>query len=420
MRNNIPSDDLQRDTSKTVANDPVRNSTRAVSATPDTDADENNGYTRLNESRVAVRQTVDVIAPKATQVKIPSGYIMEINQLPFPSLICDTEATIIKANTGFYELTGFSEAEYTGKPLKDLIASGSNEAVLPLLAEFNHQGKDTLKTELLLNTTGKAKKYVLLQSQLIRDSAGVASQILVQLVDLTQRNESQELLKKRSDELEKFVYSTSHDLRAPLRSIMGLIFIIQQEKDQAAISTYLDMIRSSVNRMDNFIKELVDISRNSRQPINKEEINLEETVTEIFDSLRFIPGAEKIEFILNVKQDRPFYSDSGRVKVILNNLISNAIAYHRTGQENPYIKVQVNVTNKYCHIEVIDNGRGIQKEHQAKIFDMFYRASDDSKGSGLGLYIVKEAVNKLNGDIRIKSTWGEGSTFSLKFFNLAP
>jgi signal transduction histidine kinase len=82
--------------------------------------------------------------------------------------------------------------------------------------------------------------------------------------------------------------------------------------------------------------------------------------------------------------------------------------------------VQVNVTNKYCHIEVIDNGRGIQKEHQAKIFDMFYRASDDSKGSGLGLYIVKEAVNKLNGDIRIKSTWGEGSTFSLKFFNLAP
>jgi PAS domain S-box-containing protein len=362
----------------------------------------------------------DVIASKPTHAKIPTGYTMEINQLPFPSLICDIDATVIKANTGFFELTGLSEVEYAGKPLTDLFTAESEEAALPILAEFNRLRKDVLKTEVLLNTTGKSKKYVLLQSQLIRDSAGGPSQILLQLVDLTQRNESQELLKKRSEELEKFVYSTSHDLRAPLRSILGLIFIIQQETDQAAISTYLDMIRSSVSRMDNFIKELVDISRNSRQPINKEEVNLEEVVTEIFDSLRFTPGAEKIELTLNVQQDRPFYSDSGRVKVILNNLISNAIAYHRTGQENPFIKVQANVTNKFCHIEVIDNGRGIQKEHQAKIFDMFYRASDDSRGSGLGLYIVKEAVNKLNGDIRIKSVWGEGSTFSLKFFNLAP
>jgi PAS domain S-box-containing protein len=375
-------------------------------------------HIHLQQSRVAVRQKVDVINQKLTSLQIPTSYTMEINQLPFPTLICDTSNTIIEANSNFCELTGFSAGEYTGKVLKDLVDASSTESVLPLAETFSSLGKDTLETEVLINTAGKAKKYVLIKSQLMRTSSGVPSRILIQLVDLTNRNENAELLKKRSDELEKFVYSTSHDLRAPLRSIMGLLFIIQQETDQAAINTYLDMIRSSINRMDNFIKELVDISRNSRQPIHKEEINLQEVVNEIFDSLRFIPGAEKIDFILNVKQDKPFLSDSGRVKIILNNLISNAIAYHRVGQAHPFIKVQATVTNKFCHIEVADNGRGIQKEHQAKIFDMFYRASDDSRGSGLGLYIVKEAVKKLNGEIRIKSAWGEGTTFSLKFFNL--
>ena len=257
----------------------------------------------------------------------------------------------------------------------------------------------------------------MVKSKTLRDHSGIARQFLVQLVDLSHRNATEERLRKKSEELERFVYSTSHDLRAPLRSILGLIYIIQQETDQDAVRTYLEMIRSSVNRMDNFIKEIVDLSRNSKQPINTEEIDLKEVVTEIFDSLRFIPGAEKIDFILTIKQARPFVSDISRIKVVLNNLISNAIAYHRMHQEHPFIEVRINVTNKYCCIEVIDNGRGIQQEHQTKIFDMFYRASDDAKGSGLGLYIVKEAVQKLNGEIRIKSTWGEGTTFSLKFFN---
>jgi PAS domain S-box-containing protein len=345
---------------------------------------------------------------------------MEINQLPLPIIICDIDNKIMSVNESFYQLMGFSQTDYAGKYLTDLFHPGRKNDLLPQTEEFLITGKETLQAEMCIQTAVKSSKYVLLQSKLIKNQAGVPQQIIVQLVDITERTEAEELTSKRSADLEKFVFSTSHDLRAPLRSIMGLLYIIQQETNRDAVSTYLDMIRSSVNRMDNFIKEIVDLSRNSRQPIHKEEINLEAIVTEIFDSLRFIPGAEKIDLQLNIKQIRPFYSDSSRIKVILNNLISNAIAYHRTNQENPFIEVKINVASKYCHIDVIDNGRGIQKEHQAKIFDMFYRASDDSRGSGLGLYIVKEAVQKLNGEIRIKSTWGEGTTFSLKFFNYAP
>ncbi len=216
------------------------------------------------------------------------------------------------------------------------------------------------------------------------------------------------------------MYSTSHDLRAPLRSILGLIYIMQNESNPDAMRTYLDMMRISVNRMDAFIKEIVELSRNSQQGVKIEKIDLSAIVSEIFENLRYIPGAEKINFATEIEQTAAFFSDISRIKVILNNLVANAITYHNFNQDSPLIKVQAVIKGKYALIEVIDNGRGIKKEHQDKIFDMFYRASEDAKGSGLGLYIVKEAVTKLNGNIEIKSKWGAGTTFSVKIMNSTP
>jgi PAS domain S-box-containing protein len=370
-----------------------------------------------NKSRLAVRHNEDTVAQVGVVSQGNTSYTMDINQLPFPTIVCDTNFQIIVVNSSLHEFTELPATTYIGKSFLEFVQEDHTANLLSLKDQAMLSGKDTTETEIYLSASGQLSKCVLVKCKTIRDHSGIPKQFLLQLVDLSHRNATEERLRKKSEELERFVYSTSHDLRAPLRSILGLIYIIQQETDQDAIRTYLEMIRSSVNRMDNFIKEIVDLSRNSRQPINTEEIDLKEVVTDIFDSLRFIPGAEKIDFILTIKQARPFVSDISRIKVVLNNLISNAIAYHRMQQEHPFIEVRINVTNKYCYIEVIDNGRGIQQEHQTKIFDMFYRASDDAKGSGLGLYIVKEAVQKLNGEIRIKSTWGEGTTFSLKFFN---
>jgi signal transduction histidine kinase len=247
---------------------------------------------------------------------------------------------------------------------------------------------------------------------------------MLQFVDISERKEFEELLQKRSEQLEKankeldrFVYSTSHDLRAPLRSILGLIYIMQQEADPAAQKTYLEMMRSSVNRMDAFIKEIVELSKNSMQDVKIEKIDLPALVSETFENLRFIPGAEKIDFSVEVNQNSEFHSDESRLRIILNNLIANAVTYHNFNQEDPYIKVQATIRNKFAIIEVIDNGRGIKKEHQEKIFDMFYRASEDTKGSGLGLFIVKEAIAKLKGSIRLKSKLGAGTKFSIRLLN---
>jgi signal transduction histidine kinase len=220
-------------------------------------------------------------------------------------------------------------------------------------------------------------------------------------------------LSKRNTELDNFVYSVSHDLRAPIASVLGLINLARKDKETAMKDMYLDMINKSAMQQDHFIKEILDQSRNSRLEVRREEIFFEPLIDETFTQLKFAtPTGKSVEKIIHIKQDGPFYSDRWRLKVILNNIISNAIRY-RNGKD-PVIKVDVEITNHLASLAIEDNGKGIEKEHLPNIYKMFYRATDDGAGSGLGLYIVKEAIDKLNGDIQIDSTVGQGTRVQLQ------
>lgn len=219
-------------------------------------------------------------------------------------------------------------------------------------------------------------------------------------------------LSKRNTELDNFVYSVSHDLRAPIASVLGLINLAKKDGDLAMKDTYLDMINNSALQQDHFIREILDQSRNSRLDVKREEIHFEPIIDETFSQLSFAtPTGKAVEKIISVQQEKPFYCDRWRLKVILNNIISNAIRY-RNGRD-PVIKVNVNVTDDGAQVRIEDNGKGIAKEHLKHVCRMFYRATDDGAGSGLGLYIVKEAIDKLNGSINIDSVEGQGTTVQL-------
>ena len=247
------------------------------------------------------------------------------------------------------------------------------------------------------------------------------------VVDITEKKQSEELLKSKNEELKKineeldrFVYSASHDLRAPLTSLLGLINIAQSDRYINGIAEHLELMKRSVLKLDSFIIDIINYSRNARLEIEIEEIDLEALVTETMDNLQYISSTEKIEKRINIVQKVPLYSDSKRISILLNNLISNAIRYHNLILDDPYIEVKGKVTKKKARFDIIDNGKGIGKQYLNNIFAMFFRASDDSKGSGLGLYIVKETVAKLNGKISVTSEVGEGSTFSIVIPNLRP
>jgi signal transduction histidine kinase len=219
-------------------------------------------------------------------------------------------------------------------------------------------------------------------------------------------------LSKRNTELDNFVYSVSHDLRAPIASVLGLINLAKKDSNLAMKDVYLDMIHKSANQQDHFIREILDQSRNSRLEIKREEIFFEPIIEETFNQLKFATSTgQNVERIINVKQEHPFYSDRWRLKVILNNIISNAIRY-RNGKD-PVIRVNVAVNSEGALVEIEDNGKGIEKEHLGKVCNMFYRATDDGAGSGLGLYIVKETVDKLKGSLKIDSEVGRGTVVQL-------
>ena len=218
-------------------------------------------------------------------------------------------------------------------------------------------------------------------------------------------------LEKTNAELDRFLYSTSHDLRSPLSSIKGLVNIARAETTDPKLQGYFSMMIDRVDKLDFFIKDIIDYSKNARTDIRREPVDFNKLLDEVTDNLKYIEGAQAIQFRTKVSLGHPVNADKNRLSIILNNLIANAIKYHDPRKEDQWIDVQVTNSNNTIKVRVSDNGTGIEPEHHNKVFDMFYRGTIQSKGSGLGLYIVKETVAKMDGTIGMESTPGLGSSF---------
>jgi signal transduction histidine kinase len=222
---------------------------------------------------------------------------------------------------------------------------------------------------------------------------------------------SNKLLTKSNEELDRFVYSTSHDLRAPLTSIKGLINIMRNAKTIAEAQRYLGMMDKRIDSLDSFIKSITDYSRNNRLHISLGQVNVHALAQDIWHDLEYCPEAQVIEFKNEIPENLVIENDPGRLRMVLQNLISNAIRYHDKRKEYQYIRLYHNTTLVSISLHLEDNGQGIAPEIQHNVFDMFYRGNESSQGSGLGLYIVKETLDKLAGTIQLFSQPPEGTTF---------
>jgi signal transduction histidine kinase len=259
------------------------------------------------------------------------------------------------------------------------------------------------------------------------DEAGIYKGSLAMITDITDRKIAEEKLEqqnleliKTNSELDRFVYSVSHDLRSPLTSVLGLISFIEEESQETDTLEHVKMIRNSINRLDEFIKNILSYSRNKRTGLEVKKIPLQKTILEIVDSLGSMEEAKGINFEIAIQEKNPFYSDSLRFNTILENLISNAVKYHKKKQADSYIKITGQSDQKQLQLRIVDNGIGIDSVHHTKIFDMFFRLSGKAEGSGIGLYIVKETIEKLEGSIQVESELETGTTFIITLKNLKP
>jgi signal transduction histidine kinase len=218
-------------------------------------------------------------------------------------------------------------------------------------------------------------------------------------------------LVKRNTELDKFLYSASHDLRAPISSILGLVNLARVDKGPNLKTVYLNMIEKSTRQQDHFIREIMDQSQNRKGSLTREPINFSSLIDEAFGQLD-IDDYGEYQKLIDIKQQEPFYCDRWRMQVILNNLLSNAIRY-RNGH-TPVVKIEARVDNHTAFFRIDDNGKGISEEHLSNLGKMFYRATDQGAGSGLGLYIVQETLHRLCGSMNIESRVGEGTSVHLR------
>jgi signal transduction histidine kinase len=217
-------------------------------------------------------------------------------------------------------------------------------------------------------------------------------------------------LEKTNRELDKFIYSASHDLRAPLLSILGLTDLGKQDLENS--TKYFNMIEKSAQKLDTFILNLINYYKNAKLEVLPKKFNIAKLAKEVFEQVLYFDGANVIEF--NVKfENATFYTDKTKLGIIFNNIITNCIRYRDKDKEKSIIELEINCTEDEAVICISDNGIGMSASTRDKIFTMFYKATSKSKGSGIGMYIVKDAVEKLNGTIKIESELGKGSSFTI-------
>lgn len=359
---------------------------------------------------------------------------LENSELKFRSLLENSNDAITVANEelkfvyvtqSMSRMIGYSVEEITGTSIFDFIHPDDHVTVNNLVGLLHDDQAQPVHFELRFRV--KNNGWIWTEGSVTNQLKGdIVKGYIANFRDVTYKiryrkalEASNNRLKKTNNELDRFVYSVSHDLRAPLASVLGLIEYITSETAEENVLQDLGMMKGSIEKLDRFILDILDYSRNVRLNIKVQDINFHQLLADIRDNLKFL-NADKpeIRFDINIKEDGVFRSDESRISILLNNLISNAMRYYDPDKPSPFIEVNISSGQDGANITVKDNGIGIEAAYHEKIFDMFFRVSEKSNGSGLGLYLVKETIDKLKGTIDLHSAPRVGTTFNIFLPNL--
>ncbi len=264
--------------------------------------------------------------------------------------------------------------------------------------------------EFIINMTG-ASLLTFLEVFMIIE---ISNRIQFRLMDQTRSVRSKNTeLEKANAELDSFVYSVSHDLRSPLLSVKGLLSLVfESAKLEPETDRYLKMADKSIARLDHTLQEILDYSRNARLEVGIQPVSLSGMVQEIYADLK-INAPASLRLLTDIKGSGIIHTDAARLETVMRNLIGNAIKYSRPDATDAYVRVTLIEKEGQPCITVEDNGEGIDPEDLPRVFEMFYRGTATSVGSGLGLYICREVLSKLNGTIAIESELHKGTLVTI-------
>ncbi len=337
-------------------------------------------------------------------------------------LLLDNEGRIILFNNAFEQLilAITSKKPAIGAYVWDITAPERAQTARQLF-EFALTGQ-TIKQEAFVNTpSGSVVRLLRYEPVIIEEKikyVTIISTDITEQKDIAKKLETQyEELQKTNYELDRFVYSVSHDLRAPLSSILGLVNVAEMENNSKELP-YLVLIKDRIKHLDGFIKSILDYSRNARTVITPSLMPIRIVIQETMDSLQTMNGFNSLNIQINLHEAVPFYSDLVRFSIIISNLITNAIKFQDYNKERSYLQLDIEVTEQTLRLVASDNGIGIAPDHLHKVFEMFYRGTDRASGSGIGLYLVKQTVEKMKGSITVTSELNNYTVFEIVLPNM--
>lgn len=326
------------------------------------------------------------------------------------------------ANEAARSLLGYNFDELRAEPLDALIHKKSQEDVLLPEAETSgfvqsilHGVRYTDDNQVFWTKAGKPMS-VEYTSEPVHDEAGDISGAVIVFRDIAERKAAEAEIKQANAELEEFAYRTSHDLRSPLVSSIGLLGIAEraikaENKDKALTS--LSLTQTSLEKLDNLVKDILLLTQTKNEVEIEENVNVNELIQEAIDKLRHLDDFERLEFQKNLEFSGSLNVKKNRLVLIVENLISNAVKYQDRRKTQSWVKISTTEIDDHFVLSVEDNGLGVPKEQQKNLFKMFKRFHPKTSfGSGLGLYMMNKSAVILDGEINFKET-GEGSIFSL-------
>lgn len=373
-------------------------------------------YRGMPANQIIVRDITDRKKAEANNKKNETLFTQLFNSTPMGLVMLDEQGKVEQVNNGFQQMFGYRPQELKGKSINDFIVPDTlaNEGIdLNNIIAANEIVSVVTKRK---HKDGHLVDVLIYGVPVLLDNRTIS--IYGVYVDITERRKVEEELKVRNTELDNFVYKVSHDLRAPLSSILGLVNLAKLPGNDDNPMDYINIIGKKVEDLDHFISDVLSHSKNLKLDVSITQVDFNSIISKTFTDLSYLEGASDVLVYRRV-EGKQFFGDRWRISEIFRNLVSNAIKYRQIGGTKPEIKIEIVTTPEETHIIFSDNGIGIEKNDLAKIFEMFYRATVQSDGSGIGLYIVKNAVEKLGGSISVSSKVGFGTTFTIKLPNRA-
>lgn len=228
-------------------------------------------------------------------------------------------------------------------------------------------------------------------------------------------------LETTNEELTQFSYRTSHDIKAPLVTIRGFLYLLEKEMNNGnveGVTNYCKRMNKNIFKLETLISEILALSRSSFEEEPIVDLNFVDLIKSINENLEVMFRESRVELICELNYKKSFHSHSNKVVQVLENLISNSLKYYKEDITDRKVWISTWEEKDGLGLSIRDNGIGIPEKYQEGVFGMFFRASPDRAfGSGLGLYLVKKNVEKLKGEISFESS-SEGTAFRLYLPNL--